>query len=234
MPHIKLHDISLYYEIHGSGEPLIFIGGLANKTTDYTERSQIVSMLSQHYKVIMFDNRGAGKSDKPDIPYSIEMMADDTVALLRALKIKQAYFLGVSMGGRIALDIALRYPDFVKKMVLVSTGSRRIRTLRRFMKIDILPKIPLLRKSYHHPYFAYNRQRKASSTYTIIDKLHEITIPTLILHGKQDTITPPKLAEELHAGIKASKLTFFEGGHLFLFKNQKEFADCVTEFLNGQ
>jgi pimeloyl-ACP methyl ester carboxylesterase len=67
-----------------------------------------------------------------------------------------------------------------------------------------------------------------------MNKLHEISTPTLILHGKNDTITPIKLAQELHEGIKDSKLTAFDGGHLFLFKNQKEFADCVTEFLNEQ
>jgi len=232
MPRVKLNDISLYYEVHGSEEPLLFIGGLANKVTDFTERSKIIDLLSHYFKVIVFDNRGAGQSDKPDIPYSIEMMADDAVGLLRELKITQAYILGVSMGGRIALDITLRYPEIVKKLVLVSTGSRRIRTLRRFMKIDILPRIPLFRKEYHHPYFAFNRQRKASSTYTIINKLHEISTPTLIMHGKNDTITPLKLAEELHKGINKSKLTTFDGGHLFLFKNQREFTDAVIRFLN--
>lgn len=231
MPSVIINDVSLYYEIHGSGEPLLFIGGLANKVTDYTEQSKIIDLLSQNFKVIVFDNRGAGLSDKPDIPYSIEMLASDAVDLLEELKIKQAYILGISMGGRIALDIALRYPEMINKLVLVSVGSRKARTLRRFLKIDLLPRIPLFRKEYHHPYFAFNRQRKAGSAYNLINKLHQVTIPTLILHGEHDAITPLKLAEELYIGIKDSKLVTFEGGHLFLFKKQKEFTDAVIGFL---
>lgn len=232
MATVQLNDISIYYEEHGSGEPLLIIGGLANTVQDYTQRSRIVSLLAEKYRVITFDNRGAGQTDKPDIPYSIAMMADDTAQLLHALNIKQAYILGVSMGGRIALDLAVRYPKLVNKLILVSTGSRSVKTFKRLVRIDLLPRIPFFRKEFHHPYYAFNRQRKASGGFNHLDILHTIQIPTLILHGNYDAITPKKLAEEIHEKIPGSKLKLFDGGHLFLFRHQQKFVHTVVAFLN--
>ncbi len=117
MPVIKVNDINLYYEVYGKGEPIVLIGGLANDLTDYT-RTPIVSTLAKKYQVIVFDNRGAGRSDKPDVSYSIEMMADDTADLLKKLGIKNANIVGVSMGGRIALDLTLRHPQLVRNLSL--------------------------------------------------------------------------------------------------------------------
>ncbi len=79
MPTIKVNEIDMYYEIHGSGKPLMLIAGLG---TDHTLFRQCVGPLSQNYKVFIFDNRGAGDTDKPDTPYTIGMMADDTAALM--------------------------------------------------------------------------------------------------------------------------------------------------------
>src|SRR6266567_1248417 len=104
MPYIKVSDIQMYYEIHGNGEPLVLIIGLG---TDISEWEGIIHWLAQKYKVLAFDNRGTGRTDKPDTQYSIEMMADDTTELMQTLGIQQAHILGISMGGRIALALAL-------------------------------------------------------------------------------------------------------------------------------
>jgi 3-oxoadipate enol-lactonase len=128
MPYVKVNDIQMYYEIHGDGEPLLLIVGLG---TDISEWEGIIHWLAQTYKVLAFDNRGAGRTDKPDTPYSIEMMADDTAGLMQTLGNQQAHIFGISMGGRIALALALRYPTSVKKLVLVSTSARSIKNWRR-------------------------------------------------------------------------------------------------------
>src|SRR5207245_2584476 len=128
MPYIKVNDIQIYYEIHGDGEPLVLIVGLG---TDISEWDGIIRWLAEKYQVLAFDNRGAGRTDKPDIPYSIEMMADDTAGLMQTLGIEQAHILGVSMGGRIALALSLRHAECVKKLVLVSTSARSIKNWRR-------------------------------------------------------------------------------------------------------
>jgi 3-oxoadipate enol-lactonase len=82
MPTVKVNNINIYYEIHGEGEPLVLTGGLS---IDITALESVIGTLAQNYRVIAFDNRGAGRTDKPDIPYSIAMMADDTVGLLKAI-----------------------------------------------------------------------------------------------------------------------------------------------------
>jgi 3-oxoadipate enol-lactonase len=232
MPVVKVNDIHIYYEIHGEGEPMGLIGGLANDTTDYTEQTKIISELARKYMVIVFDNRGIGRTDKPDMPYSIEMMADDTVGLLNALGIKQAYIIGISMGGRIALELALQHPEMVKKLVLVSTAARVIKTWRRHLILSVLPRIPIF-KNRSQPRYAFVRQSEASSSYNCTDRLHELHTPTLIMHGKRDKTTPYKLAEEMHNLIPDAKMMTFNGGHIFLFFRQQEFVDTVLDFLGS-
>lgn len=231
MPIVKVNDIHVYYEIHGEGEPLVLIAGLS---TDITPYLRIIGELAQKYRVIAFDNRGAGRSDKPDIPYSIEMMADDTAGLLNALDIEQAHILGISMGGRIAVDLTLRYPKLVKSLLLVSTFVSRFPLNQSGLRHRIMFNLPFLRKmgkKYPQPDYAFLRQRDASRNYEASDRLHEIHVPTLILHGKKDTLAPYSLAEEMHAGIAGSKMIMFSGGHLFLFFQQKQFLDAVFDFL---
>jgi 3-oxoadipate enol-lactonase len=201
----------MYYERHGDGEPLVLIVGLG---TDISEWHGIIHWLAQKYKVLAFDNRGAGRTDKPDAQYSIEVMAHDIVGLMQALDIKQAYILGISMGGRIALALALQYPKSVKKLVLVSTSARSIKSWRSHF-FSILSGMPIFRSKYPQPHYAFMRQRQASFVYNCTDKLRELQIPTVIMHGKKDKTAPYTLAEEMHIGIKGSKMLTFAGGHLF-------------------
>lgn len=119
MPHAQVNGVELYYEVHGTGEPLLLVAGLGFGVWSWFRQ---VPDLSQHFRVIAFDNRGAGLSEKPDCEYTIEMMAEDAVALLGALNVARAHVLGHSMGGYIAQEIALRHPDVVSKLILVSTS----------------------------------------------------------------------------------------------------------------
>jgi pimeloyl-ACP methyl ester carboxylesterase len=89
--------------------------------------------------------------------------------------------------------------------------------------------LPQVRGS--QPYYAAVRQRDASRSYDCMDRLNEIHVPTLILHGKKDKTAPYKLAEEMHAGITGSKMITFNGGHHFLFLRQQQFLDAVIDFL---
>ncbi len=227
MPTIKVNDIQMY-EIHGDGEPLVLIVGLG---TDISEWDGIIRWLAQKYKILAFDNRGAGRTDKPDTQYSIEMMASDTVGLMQALGIKQADILGISMGGRIALALALQHPKSVKKLVLVSTSARSIKNWRSPF-FSIVSSMPIFRSKYPQTHYVFMRQRQASFDYNCTDKLREIHIPTVIMHGKKDKIAPYALAEETHIGIKGSKLLTFAGGHLFFFmKERQQFLDAIAEFV---
>jgi pimeloyl-ACP methyl ester carboxylesterase len=106
----------MYYESHGKGEPLVWING--NRMCAALLYRH-VPVFARGYKVITFDNRGAGKSDAPDVPYSIEMFADDLAGLLDVIGIEKAHFAGYSMGGRIVEEMVLSYPERVNSLILV-------------------------------------------------------------------------------------------------------------------
>jgi pimeloyl-ACP methyl ester carboxylesterase len=122
MPKIKLNNIELYYEIKGQGEPIIFIVGFA---ADHHVWDGIFDQYATSYQAIAIDNRGAGASSCPDAPYSVEMMADDVIALCDALGLKGCHFIGNSMGSAICQKLAYRYPQRCKSLVL-SNAFRKI------------------------------------------------------------------------------------------------------------
>ncbi|MHA2008175.1 MAG: alpha/beta fold hydrolase [Promethearchaeota archaeon] len=123
MPQIRVNDINIYYEIHGEGFPFLLIRGFTSDI--YRWPSNFIKELSYNFKIILFDNRGAGRTDKPDIEYTIKMMADDTVGLMNNLNIGKANILGYSMGGSIAQEITLSYPERVNKLILCGAGPGR-------------------------------------------------------------------------------------------------------------
>jgi 3-oxoadipate enol-lactonase len=119
MPIIKVNDIDLYYETYGQGEPLVFISGF---TSDHSLWQPVLSGFTDKYQVIIFDNRGAGKSsDKPDYPYTAQVMADDTIGLIKALDFQRVHIIGHSFGSCVAQTLAAKHPDFVKSIVLSNT-----------------------------------------------------------------------------------------------------------------
>jgi 3-oxoadipate enol-lactonase len=112
-------NVSLWVEREGRGEPLLLITGLGYASWCWLE---LRAALRQGFDLVAFDNRGTGRSGKPEGPYSIPMMADDAAALLESLGLASAHVLGHSMGGYIALTLALRHPAKVRSLVLVGTG----------------------------------------------------------------------------------------------------------------
>jgi pimeloyl-ACP methyl ester carboxylesterase len=122
MPKIQIRSgIHLYYELHGDGFPLILIAGTGSHCRKWTLFQ--TPFFSQHYRVLIYDHRGTGRSDHPDHDYTIPMFAQDLSELTDALGIREAYVLGHSMGGQVAQQFAIDYPDKVRKLVLASTGS---------------------------------------------------------------------------------------------------------------
>jgi len=119
MPKMKINGIDIHYEIHGQGDPLVLIMGL-RRNVEWWYRQ--IPSLSKHFKVIAFDNRGAGRSDKPEMEYSIRLFADDTAGLLEALDVQTAHVLGISMGGYIAQELAINFPEKVRTLILACTS----------------------------------------------------------------------------------------------------------------
>jgi len=120
MPTARIGDINIHYTICGEGEPLLLIMGYRGSGFMWGE--EFITLLTRHFQVIYFDNRGTGLSDKPETLYTIPMMADDAAGLLRHLGVRQTHVFGVSMGGMIAQEFALRYPQMVRRLVLGCTS----------------------------------------------------------------------------------------------------------------
>ena len=115
MPKARIKDIEMYYEVHGTGTPLVHIGGLAGDARAWARQIQ---HLSKHYQVICFDNRGTGRTSCPDMPYSTKLFAEDTVGLMDALGVDRAHIYGISMGGCIVQEIAINHPRRVLSLII--------------------------------------------------------------------------------------------------------------------
>jgi len=230
MPVAQVGDVRLYYEIHGAdhAEPLVLICGLA---LDISEITTLINGLASGYRVLAFDNRGAGRSDKPDAPYTIEMMAADTAAVMRAAGMPHATVLGISMGGRIALALALAEPGMVDRLILVSTTARVVQSLRRrVMRLGFL--LPIGQGAHPQPGYAFRRQLRASDGFDVTDRLAEIRVPAVIMHGRHDKSAPLALATEMHARLPEAEMRIFRGGHIFMLAGQRK--AFITAVLDGR
>jgi 3-oxoadipate enol-lactonase len=227
MPSVTVDGLRMYYELAGAGQPLVLIGGLG---LDLSECGPLIDTLAARFRVLAFDNRGAGRTDKPDEPYSVPQLAQDTAGLMRSLGIERAHILGMSLGGRIALDLALAHPDMVRSLILVSTSAR----VERRWTISLLGLVSLVfRGRYPQPRYAFRRQRRASDGYDRTRDLGELRVPTLIVHGRRDHIVPLRLAEDMAAGIPGARLEVVESGHLYPLTRSSRFVESVSVFAGG-
>lgn len=119
MPQVYANGINLYFEEQGEGDPLLLIAGLGYGLWIW---HKMVPHLAKHFHVISFDNRGAGRTDKPAGPYNVRMLADDAAGLLDSLGIERATVMGHSMGGFIAQELTLSRPDLVGRLILSATN----------------------------------------------------------------------------------------------------------------
>jgi pimeloyl-ACP methyl ester carboxylesterase len=118
MPKAPVNGINMYYQVHGDGEPLVMVQGFAGGHEAWFFQ---LRAFKKHYKVVIFDNRGITRSGGADQCYTIKTMAEDVVGLMDYLGIPKAHILGLSLGGIVAQEIAISYPERVMKLILGST-----------------------------------------------------------------------------------------------------------------
>jgi len=121
MPKVKVNDITVNYEIQGSGEPLVLIPYLAADNACYAFQ---VADYAKHFTCISIDPRGAGETDKPEGTYSMELFADDVAAFMKAIGVEKAHVSGLSLGAATALWLAGKYPERVKSLSLHSCWAK--------------------------------------------------------------------------------------------------------------
>lgn len=119
MPKANVNGIDIYYEVHGSGDPLVLIGGLGY---DIWQWHKMIPLLAEEFQVVIFDNRGVGRSDSPPGPYTADMLAEDTAGLITYLGHEEAAVMGFSMGGFVAQALAINRPELVGHLILAATN----------------------------------------------------------------------------------------------------------------
>lgn len=257
MPYAKVNDINIYYEIHGEGEPLVLISGLGTSAVVW---EPIIPIFSRDYMVIVFDNRGVGRTDAPGIPYSMEMMADDISGLLEMIGIERANIYGTSMGGAVAQFFAILHPKKVIKLILQSTsclGSHAVMASGEVLEYlenqakttarddNPLPGVtsefadnnPLIIKELRermqrYPAPGMPRQLQASiNSEGTYDSLPEISVPTLIIHGESDLLWPVENAHILASRIPNAQVVIYKKTGHQLLESMNEKNKLVLDFL---
>ena len=224
MPSANSDGVNIHYELAGTGDWLVLIGGLSVHTGEYRP---LIDALTRHHRVLAADNRGAGLSDKPDEPYSYAMMAADTLAVMDDAGVDEADIVGFSMGARIALELCFTSPERVRTLTLIAgrpagRSRRRVRLLTRFAAA-----------SERDGGRGIRRQLDAWSGYDVRGRLVDIRIPTLVLHGRHDRIAPIAGGRELARLIPGAEFDAMPGGHLAVLRSQAvAYAQRIDAFIS--
>ena len=118
MPKTIIDGVNTYYEVHGKGHPLVLIQGFGGEHHAWFFQ---IPTFRKHFRLVIIDNRGTGDTERTKTPYTIRTLADDVVALMEHVGIDSAHILGLSLGGLVAQEMAITYPQRVDKLVLGST-----------------------------------------------------------------------------------------------------------------
>lgn len=219
----EVNGLKMYYEIHGQGKPLVLIHG--GGSTIETNFEKIILLLAKHRQVIALELQAHGRTNDRNADLTFEQDADDVAALLANLKIDKADFLGFSNGGTTTIQIAIRHPELVDKIILGSALAKRNGVpdwFWGFMENATLENMPELLKVGYKKVAAdtsglqvmHDRDAKRMVNFKDIpdDQIKAIKAPALIIIGDKDIITPEH-AIELHRQIANSELAIIPGGH---------------------
>jgi pimeloyl-ACP methyl ester carboxylesterase len=257
VPVIHANDINMFYEISGGGDPLLLIHGLGSSARDWELQ---VPEFSKKYKVITFDVRGHGRTDKPRGPYSISMFATDAAKLIREMDISPVHVVGISMGGMIAFQLAVSYPSLIKSLVVANcspelyfkTLGERLQMWQRQLivrligmrkmgevlsqRLFIKPEQEDIREKFVERWSendpkAYLASTRALVGWSVVDQLPDIEIPTLVISADEDY---PFFGnkEEYASMIPNSEIVEIEDSrHATPAERPAEFNQAVLSFL---
>jgi 3-oxoadipate enol-lactonase len=261
VPTAAVNGQTLYYEIHGEGEPLLCVMGLSADTLSWLLQLQA---FSASHRTVIFDNRDVGQSSMADGPYEIADMARDALALADALELDSFHLLGVSMGGAIAQELALAAPDRIRTLTLAVTfasggawarklsevWAERVRKISRENHIDELLLLNfseaffeneqgvqyirgmMLQHPHPQPPEAFIRQLEASGRHDARERLRSLQIPTHVIAGEYDVLVPIWKSRELADLIPGAQLTVLPGSpHGANVERAEEFNRSVLDFI---
>jgi pimeloyl-ACP methyl ester carboxylesterase len=247
-------------EARGDGPPLLLVMGLGYARWGW---DPVVEPLSRRYRVITFDNRGIGESDKPPGPYSARVMAEDAIRVLDEHGVERAHVVGTSLGGMIAQELALGWPGRVDRLVLACTtpgglyaappptsflrllAEAPVREplvmLRRFIENALAPTAPtaLVERLYERRLadppdpVGWQAQAVAGTTYDGYDRVSRIAAPTLVVHGTEDNVVAAANAEILGRLIPNARVELLGGCGHLFFWEQPDRFIALLEEFLG-
>jgi pimeloyl-ACP methyl ester carboxylesterase len=260
---IKAGEVELWVERNGDGPDVLLIAGLSDPAEAWQAQ---LDGLADRYRLTAFDNRGAGRTPLPAGPLSAAVIADDAAALLRALEVPSADVAGFSMGSAIAQELALRHPELVRSLVLVSTYARPDALFRSQLNFwRWLPEAAPSERAFYEAFFtwvytprahvdgtveqiveealafphqqsveAFQAQVDACLTHDTVDRLPQITAPTLVLAGELDVILPPRFGRFVADAIPNAAFEVMPGeAHQPFQEVPDEFNARVDAFWSG-
>lgn len=256
---ITIDGLRCHYLQEGQGTELVLIHGLGGTLHDW---DAFVPALSRYHRVFRFDVRGFGHTDKPPGPYSPQLFARDLAGLLRALQRPPAHIVGISMGGVVAQRFALDYPELVQSLTLISTSSEVGEQARAawektaavieqrgfpagtsfaerifapgFVKTHPEAVQEMAARTAANDPKSYAAAARAIGSYSWTAELVRVQVPTLILQGLDDALTPPGGAVRMQRVLPRSRLLLIPGcGHVVPVEKPELFTHTLLAFLAG-
>lgn len=260
---IKTNTIEINVELSGKeGAPVVVLShSLASSLLMWNPQ---MDALNPYFQVLRYDMRGHGKSDITSGPYTLELLADDVVGLLDALKIGRVHFVGLSIGGMIGQSLALNHAHRLRSLALCDTApmvpqeaqpiwQERINiTISKGMEAQVdetmerwftpsflkqrLPMVEIIRKQILATSVpGYIGCAEAIRRLNYLDRLPEIKLPTLIMVGEDDPGTPVSASEAIHKRLSSSKLVILPSArHLSNIEQAEAFNEILLKFLKDQ
>lgn len=254
--YVAVNGLKMYYEIHGTGKPLVLLHGAFSAIG--TSFGGLIPLLAKYRQVIAFELQAHGRTADIDRPLSIQAMADDTAAAIKELGFQSADLLGYSMGGSVALHIAIQYPELINKLILMSVSY----TLSGVhpglmdglgeMNAEMMHGSPwheeYMRIAPHPENFATLFAKKTAMDRQLHDipaeNIRELRSPTLLIIGDSDLITPEHAVEffrlvgggvfgDMPPGLPNSQLAILPGtSHVSIVEQTELLAPIINAFLD--
>ncbi len=257
MPFAVNQGVRIYWEEQGSGPPLLLVMGLS-----FTHEMwfRIVPGLAREHRVIMFDNRGVGRSDVPPGPYLIRQMAGDAIAVLDAANVPSAQVMGASMGGMIAQELAISFPKRVQSLLLGCTshggilahwprftrlGGLPISVAGRSRQLSLIPLLYAASTLHERILEDIDVQCRCTCTrkgclnqfagillWSSFLRLPRITVPTLVAHGAEDCLIPPQNGRVVASRIPGALFHLIpKAGHMLMTDQPEACLELTLDFL---
>ncbi len=241
---ISVKGVPTAIRIEGEGDPFLILHGWGVGKSSW---ENIQNILSKHFKVIVFDFPGFGSSGPIPSAWDVQKFSDFVLELAEKLNLEKFYLLGQSFGGRVAVKLAAKHPQKIKKLILVdaagikpkkTAGKKLCNSLAKiFKKFEWLPGYNLFKKAFYciilgkTDYLEAKGTKKGSYLKVVEEDLtpylEKIDVETLVVWGKKDKITPLQDAYLMNRKIKNSKLKLIDCGH----RPHRELPDILTKII---